>query len=639
MKRWLGLLTVLVFLTLPGFGQAEEARENKTAVFDLGEIVVTATRVERPLKEITGSVTVIDTGEIAEKGEITALEVLRGLPGLDVVQSGGPGATTSVFLRGANSGHTLVLIDGARVNSPTTGGFNFANLTVDNIEQIEIIRGPQSTLYGSAAIGGVINIITKRGVGSPRGELSAEAGSLASRRVSLATSGRVEPFDYSFSISRFDTEGISRAAVGVEDDGYENTSLSARLGFPVFADAELDFALRYTDARTDLDGWGAGPADDLNYTSDTESLVFSANFNQSLAEEWNHKINVSISDESLKYKDPDTQGHNSRIDTRISTANWQHEISLANASSLIAGIEWEEQEGASKGMPWSTAPAEFVKRFDESITNWGYYLQHQLNLKEKFFLTTGIRIEDHETFGSDVNYQVGVAYLFPEAPLKLRGNWGTGFSAPTLNDLFWYEDWGWGMGMFGNPNLKPEESTGYDLGIDFWGERFHLGATYFHDDIENLIAWPEVAPGTWRYEARNINEAKTEGVELEVSFLPLDNLRLTANYTYTDTEDKGTGNELARRPQDKFGISFNYRPKEKANLNLHINHIGDRWDDGKNEKRLARYTRVDLAASYDWTENFQIFLRGENIFDENYEEAKGFGTPGASVFAGVRTTF
>ncbi|MCL0034145.1 TonB-dependent receptor [Thermodesulfovibrionales bacterium] len=621
---------------------ATEREESPVIVFDLEEIVITATRHPEPIKGISASVTIIDAEEIAEGGEITILESLRGLPGLDVVQTGGSGATTSIFLRGAASRHTLVLIDGVRVNSPTIGMFDFANLTVDNIERIEIVRGPQSILYGSSAIGGVINIITKRGVGPPRAEISAEGGSLNTHRISLSTSGEVGPFHYSFSVSRFDTAGISRAKVGVEDDRHENTSFSARFGFPVLEEAALDFVLRYTETTADFDGWvmGVGPADDLNYTGDTESFVFSANFNQLITERWSHKASISINDEGLKYKDPDTQGHNSRIDTRISTLNWQHEFAAGEVGTFIAGIEWEEQEGVSKGMPWPPAPAEFVERFDESITNWGYHLQHQLNLKERFFITTGIRVDDHETFGSDTNYQIGVAYLFQEIPVRLRGNWGTGFKAPTLNDLFWYEDWGWGMGMFGNPDLLPEESTGYDLGIDLWGEHFHLGATYFHNNIENLIAWPDVA--TWRFEARNIDEARTKGVELEISLLPADNFNVTLNYTLTDTEvlaGEHKGNELAHRPQNKYSLSFNYRPIEKLNLNLHLNRVGDRWDDAANTRELDSYTRVDLAGSFDLTRNFQIFARGENILNEEYEEAKGFGTPGASLFAGLRATF
>jgi len=628
-----GLALIGVLSSTAGISRAE------VPVFDLGEIVVTATRWPRPIGEISSSVTIIGADEIAEGEKITVLEVLRGLPGLDVVQSGGPGATTSVFLRGAKSAHTLVLIDGVKVNCPTVGMFDFANLTVDNIERIEIVRGPQSTLYGSDAIGGVVNIITKKGVEPPQWEVSIKGGSLDTHKVSLATRGMVEPFHYSFSISRFDTKGISRAKVGVEDDGSKNTSFSARFGFPVGEDAELDFVLRHTDASADLDGWSAvGPVDALNYIQDRKSLTFGANFNQLLTERWNHKVGFSISDEKLEHKDPDTQGHNSRANTRISSLNWQHEFAVGEASTFIAGIEREKQEGVSKGMPWF-GPAEFVKRFDESITNWGYYLQHQWDWEEAFFLTTGIRLDDHETFGRDTNYQLGIAYLFPEAPLKLRGNWGTGFKAPTLSDLFWYEDWGWGSGMFGNPNLKPEESVGYDLGVDFWGERFHIAATYFHNDIKNLIAWPEVAPGTWRYEARNIGKARTEGMELELSLMPLDELRVTTNYTYTDTEDKATGKKLPRRPRNKLDLSFNYRPLEKINLNLHFHYVGDRWDDAANTKKLDSYTRVDFATSYDWTEDFQLLLRGENIFNEEYEEIKGFGTPGASFFGGARVIF
>lgn len=623
MKRWLSGLTVFAFLIISGAGQAEETGE-EYHVFDLEEIVVTAARVARPLKETSSSVTIIDAGEIASTGENTVLEVLRGLPGLDVVQSGGPGATTSVFSRGANSSHTLVLVDGVEVNSPTTGGFNFANLSVDNIERIEIVRGPQSTLYGSDAIGGVIHIITQKGRGEPRWGISAEGGTFDTYRAALSASGNIEPFYYSLSISRFDTDGISRAKVGREDDGHENTSLSARISLSVSEDAELDFVLRYTDVNSDLDGFVGGTfADDLNYISDNESLIFSANFNQFLTEKWRHKVNISVNDENMEHKDPDTLSHNSKLNTRISGINWQHEFNPAETMSFVGGIEWEEQKALSKGVPWGETA--LVERFDESINNWGYYLNHQLNLQDSFFLSTGIRMDDHETFGSDINYQIGVTYLFSELPVKLRSNWGTGFKAPTFNDLFWPGG--------GNPDLLPEESTGYDLGVDFMGERVHAGVTYFHNDIDNLIAWAPLGSG-----AGNVNKANTEGAELEVSIQPLDELRITANYTYTETEDRGTGKELTRRPVNKYGISFHYHPQDKINLNLYFNHVGDRWSNPDNTVELESYTLVNVTASYDWSENLQVFLRGDNIFNEDYEEVEGYGTPGISVFAGLRVT-
>ena len=617
MKRWLSGFTVFaffVFLFLPGAGQGEERGEDQTHVFELEEVVVTAARVERPLKETSSSVTVIDAEEIASKGKITVLEVLRGQPGLDVVQSGGPGATTSVFLRGANSGHTLVLVDGVEVNSPALGMFNFTNLTVDNIERIEIVRGPQSTLYGSDAIGGVINIITRKGYGPPRLGFSAEGGTFDTYRAAVSASGNLEPFHYSLSLSRFGTDGISRFKDGAESDNYENTTLSARLGFSLSENSDLDFVLRYTDASSNLDAQGA---DTLHYISDSESIVFAANFNQQLTAMWSHKVNISTSDENTEDTVPDPASWlNLKLDTRISAINWQHELALGEMSAFTAGIEWEDQRADSVG------------NFEKSITNWGYYLQHQLTLQESFFLTTGIRIDDHETFGSDTNYQIGLAYLFSDFPVKLRGNWGTGFKAPTLNALFWPGS--------GNPDLLPEESEGYDLGVDFTGEIVHMGVTYFHNDIENLIVWAPVGPGgSWIPRA---HKAKTEGIELEASILPLDVLRITANYTYTDTEDKKTGNELIRRPQNKYGLSFNYSPVEKVSLNAYLHYVGDRWSDTANTEKLDSYTLVNISVSYDWTENFQIFMRGDNIFDEDYEEVKDFGTPGTSVFAGVRVT-
>lgn len=616
-KRYSALACCMVGIMLPQTGFSQTTPHG-IAVLD--EIVVTATRRQAAIAGLSGSITVIDADELAQSQDTTVLAALRRVPGLDVVQSGGAGATTSVFIRGTNSDHTLVLIDGVKVNSPTLGMFNFANLMVNNIKQIEIVRGAQSTLYGSDAIGGVINIITRKGIGVPRYQLTAESGRFDSKRIAFNTSGSLNIFNYSIGISHFDTNGISRVAVGTEADGYQNNSLSGRFGFTLFKDSKLDFIIRYTDSDTDIDAW---KNDSLQY-DERQSFIFSTNFRQPLTDKWHHTINLSINDENTQNTDPNTALNNSGIDTRISTINWQHEVFLTNANSFIAGIEWQEQDGVSRsGAPLTT-------NFDQSIVNRSYYIQHQWNLNEELFLTAGTRLDDHETFGSTINYQTGLAYLVPTAPIKLRGNWTTGFKAPTFNDLFWPNS--------GNPNLIPEESVSYDLGIDFLSERFHLGATYFHNDIENLIAWTPPAGGGWLWTPKNINEARTRGVELEVSIHPLDNLEVTANYTYTNAENKTTGRVLPRRADNKYSVTVNYQPITKVNLNLNLNYVGDRWHDAANTNKLDSYTLIDLAASYDWHKNFQIFVRGENIFDQEYEEVNNFGTPGTAFYLGIKAT-
>lgn len=640
MKRFVWLITLSMFF-LP-FSLSSQERE-----ITLEEIVVTATRVETPLTEIASSVTVIPSEEIVRKQKTSVLEVLRGLPGLDVVQTGGTGGTTSIFLRGANSEHTLVMIDGVEVNDPISPGrsYDFAHLTVDNIERIEVIRGPQSTLYGSDAIGGVINIITKKGEGKPKFSLSAEGGSFTTFRETAGVNGGNRWVNYSLSLSRLDTEGISAAGKkygNYERDGYKNTSLSSRLGFTPLDNLNIDFILRYVNAESELDFSGGIGGDDPNYIQKSNQLLFKTQAGLSLFDHfWNQKLGFAINKNQRDYKnkiDPiNPLYEKSNYDGELIKFDWQHHMKLHKTNAITFGFEYEREEGRSKyyyefwGWPGQSI---FPKK---TANTKGYYLQDEIRLWDRFFATLGIRIDDHSRFGTETTYRVTPAYLIKETGTKVKGTFGTGFKAPTLYQLYapatlW--------GPIGNKELKPEKSRGSDFGIEqeLLKKRVILGATYFRNDFKNLI----------NYESGlgyiNINKAKTEGVELFASVKPIDDLTLSFNYTHTDTEDKRTKKDLLRRPKNKFGLDINYHFLNKANVNIGVIYVGKRddmdwsvWPARRVE--LDEYTLVKLAASYEIFKNFQVVARVENLLDKEYEEVKGWGTPGFSVFGGIKLSF
>lgn len=276
---------------------------------EVQEVTVTATRIEAPVNEVSSSVTIITANDIEKKQQYSVAEVLRGLPSIDVVNSGGPGRTTSVFIRGAKSEHTLVLIDGIEAGDAMSTGrsFDFSTLQADNIERIEIIRGPQGTLYGSDAIGGVINIITKKGKGSPGGFVSAEAGSFNTFEARAGLSGGTPAFNYSLGISRLDTDGFSVANEkdgNTEDDGYANTTLSARLGGRPVEDLDIDLTLRYIDADTDLDACGGAGCDDLDYTSNSKQFLGGVHARLSLLDDaWVQRLGLALTDQERRYSD------------------------------------------------------------------------------------------------------------------------------------------------------------------------------------------------------------------------------------------------------------------------------------------------------------------------------------------------
>ncbi|MBM4306122.1 MAG: TonB-dependent receptor [Deltaproteobacteria bacterium] len=312
-------------------------------------------------------------------------------------------------------------------------------------------------------------------------------------------------------------------------------------------------------------------------------------------------------------------------------------MKLHKTNAITFGFEYEREEGRSKyyyeyfGWPGQSI---FPKK---TANTKGYYFQDEIRLRDRFFATLGIRVDDHSRFGTETTYRVAPAYLIKETGTKVKGTFGTGFKAPTLYQLF-APATSWGP--IGNINLKPEKSRGWDIGAEqeFLKKRVILGATYFRNDFKNLINF-ESGLGYI-----NINKAKAEGVELLASIKPIDDLTLSFNYTHTDTEDKKTDRDLLRRPKNKFGLDINYHFLKKGNVNLGVIYVGKRddmdwsvWPARRVE--LDGYTLVNLAVSYEIFEHFQIFGRVENLFDKKYEEAKGWGTPGLSFFGGIKLSF
>ena len=640
MKKKIGILIWIVFIT--GIAVAEVKREEELT---MEEIVVTASRIEEPVKEVASSVTVITGKEIEERKAKTVLEVLKGVPGLDVSQSGGPGRLTRIFIRGAKSEHTLIMIDGVEMNDPmdTGRGYDFSKLTMDNIERIEIIRGPQSTLYGSDAMGGVINIITKKGEGKPKFFLSGEAGSYYTYNGSAGLSGGTKRFNYSFGFSHFDTKGFSAADKkygNTEKDGHRNTSFSTRLGITPLESLDIDFILRFMDSRTDLDQGGGANKDDPNYVSDTRELFLRTQGRLLLFDGlWEQKLGFSYADHDRDYRDKRDPLHpfdssKGSYDGRMWKFDWQHNLFLHKTNTLTAGVEYEKEEGESEYFSesmWGPYSSIFPER---SASTKALYLQDKLSLFDSLFATLGLRVDDHSRFGTRTTFRIAPAYLFKKTGTKIKATYGTGFKAPSLYQLF-APPTAWGP--VGNENLKPEKSKGWDGGVEqsFFNEKVAFGITYFRNDFKDLIDWH------WAKGYININRAKTEGVEISLLVRPVKDLTLNANYTYTDTEDKETGERLLRRPAHKGSFGLDYRFLEKGNANLNLLYVGKRDDFTPYPKRgeVGSYTLVNLATSYDVHKNLQVFGRIENLFNKKYEDVWGYGTPGFSIYGGIKLSF
>lgn len=591
----------------------------------LDEIVVTATRAEVQRSQVPASITIITAGDIEEQHASSVSDLLRDIPGIDVARQGGAGKMTSVFIRGAKSEHTLVLIDGMRVNSPTSGGFDFADLTVNNIERIEIIRGPLSTLYGSDAIAGVIQIFTKKAKASSA-SASLEGGSYGTTKEAVSLDVKRDIFDMNLSASRWDTEGFSVFKAGTEKDGYQNTSISARLG-KTTRTGRIDLTGHFVNGKTDLDGckfdpttWTPYDCDNPAYEQERRLTLAGLRYQSQPGSTWGQTISASMTTEHLVNRDPDPNGINSTIDTGIRTADWQNNIRTSEGNRLTFGYEWQNKDGDNKG------------NFSKSFSNHAVYVQDQLELGSPVQLLAGVRWDDSTIYESALTYRFGLTWLQMES-LKWHAQYGTGFKGPSLNDLFW-------PGA-GNINLKPEKSSSLEAGVETsLSDSVSLSLNYYQNDFKDLIQWAPIDPldpySLWN--PQNVGHAVSSGVEAEMRWMPVSFLQFTGNYIYDDTEDKNNSGYLMRRPLNKYSADMKIGDSNR-NIAIHFIHVGRRFDSPGNLNPLSAYNRVDLTGAYSLTGYLEVFGRIENLFDKEYEEARGYNTAGVSAYGGVKVTY
>mgnify|MGYP006288358207 CR=1 FL=1 len=589
-------------------------------------VVVTATRTETDLNKIGSATTVITAAELERLRVDTVLEALRSVPGVNVVQNGPPGQNTSVFIRGHNSQHTKVMLDGLRLNNNAAGAFDLANIPIANIERIEIVRGPQSALYGTDALAGVVNIITKTGTEGLHGFAEGALGSDGYRGGGLGLNGAnaVGDFSVGYSGTRFD--GVSSAAEelgNTEEDEWVNHALSGRFGLNFLDDGRADLSLNYIDDTVDVDGFvWPNPADDPNYEQHRETFIGDLSLSKPVTAWYTQSFSAGLAWEELEGEDPDTPFNNFEITSESRQFGAKADFYPVDGDTVTVGYEYESQQADTSG------------GIDETVDIHAVYAQNQYNYKDRAALTAGVRYDDHETFGDETTFRLAGSVRIPDAGTRFHGSFGTGFRAPTLNDLYWPAD-AWSAG---NPDLEEETSRSFDLGVEqsLAEGRIVADVTYFHSEVDDLIQWaPGPNPGD-PYSPQNVAEAEIDGVETVVTFRATEKLDLSLTYTYTDATDEGTGKELARRPEHSCSATANYRFVKNGNLNLRVLRIGDRYDDAANANELDAYTRVDLAASYGLTEHVELFGRVENVFDEDYQEVKGYSTPGRYAFAGVK---
>ncbi|MGA2531875.1 MAG: TonB-dependent receptor [Candidatus Aminicenantales bacterium] len=613
------------------------------------DVIVTATRVETPGREVATSVTVITAGELARTRRTSVLDALRDVIGLTVTQNGGPGGTASLSIRGANNEHTLVLLDGVELNDPInpSRSYDLAHLSVTQVERIEILRGPQSPLYGSDAMGGVVNIITRKGRGRPRLTVSGSAGTYGTAEGDIGLSGSAGRADYSVGLFATRTSGVSAASVrypgNTENDGYRNFTLSGRFGYAVRENIDLDILVRSVVARSEIDGFGGPYGDDPNSVQNYDSTLARALLRGLfLGNRWEQRLSFAWTGSSRKLANPPDEAHplaseSGNYGSGLLKLDWQNNFFLNPSQTLTAGLELGQEEGRSdytmqdpSGTYISAFPAERARAA-------GFYVQDQWKFRNSFFLSAGARLDAHSRTGTALTGRIAPAWVISATGTKLKGTLGTGFKSPSLYQLF-APPTAWGP--VGNMDLRPERVTGWDAGVeqDVVRDRIRIGVTYFSNSFRDLIDF-DYASGYV-----NIGRARTFGTEISLESRPLgpdDPLTFRASYTRLTAREELSGTPLLRRPRDKFSAEIGARFFRGLDLGASLLYVGKRADRDFSAYPYATvmlpgYLLLGVVLSTPVSPTLDLYVRLDNMLNTRYEMVWGYGTPGFTFNAGFR---
>lgn len=582
--------------------------------------VVSANRRPVPIEKVSRAVTVITREEIERSGKVFLLDLLRGVPGVTVVQLGTFGREANVLMRGMNKESTLVMLDGVQINDSNRALAALQHMSAADIERIEIIRGTQSVLYGADAVGGMIHIITKadrkKGL---HGGVKFQYGTYETFYEEGNFSAATEKLSLSGAVGRLDTDGLS------ENDGYENTTARGHAKLQVTENSDLDVAFHHFNSIVGIERGISGGVFfvDPNDNSRANQQVLNTRYTLSPTDWWEQYVQYSLFHDAgltVTPRDPGQAPGADRsalfkINSNRHTFEYQSDFYIRDFDVLTVGYEFEHSSVESKSS----------SKYDQLTRNHGWFAQNELTLWKIWTLVAGIRLDDHELYGLEASPLFSSGLWIEKTMTKLKGSFGRGFRSPTFNQLFFPN--------FGVPTLLPETSWNWDGGFEqfYWDKKGSFSAMYFDNRNKNLIL------NLTR--ATNIGRARSQGIELEHRIRIWKNLQFNTNYTYTHSIDRDTQKRLARVPrhQGKFGLTYDYRRFHFSGDWVWVGRRDDLLSSGGSRHiKLDEYMRLDLALFYDLTEFVQIYSRIENATNDKYFEAVGFDMPHAGFFVGIK---
>jgi vitamin B12 transporter len=643
-----GTAAVFAFSCYNGAARAQSSPEK------LPDLVVTADRTSEPISKSGSDISVVSAATIATSNPGSLVDALRTVPGLDVTENGGPGGTASVRLRGGNTGQTLVMIDGIRVNDPTaaSGDYDFAMFAPSVIERIEVLKGPQSALYGSDAMGGVINIISKKGSGPAQFNVRTEGGSYGTASTNGSMTGSTGPWSYAFTGGGQHSNGFSRYGYRIpalearfpnlENDGYDRLGGSARIGYDAGEGVKLETGYLSSFTRSAYDAatgtfpdtpsaatkqlqqvWGRATIDTLDGVLTHSVNVFDTHVERSF-NDISYKTNTLPKNTTSTISDyiGDSVG-----------AEYQATLKMGPLGSLVYGGRTQHETAQTYTTAILPLRGSLTPQIAKAQDTNSLFALWALPIGDRLNITMGGRVDDVVDVGRFETWRTTAAYNVFETGTKFRASAGTGAKAPTLYQLY--------APTYGNTGLSAEESFGYDAGIDqsLFNGRVTLSLTGFSNDFSNLIDFVTNTSFPLGHYI-NVARAETNGIELgtDVDILP-GFMKLNVAYTYLHAVDLATNLTLARRPKNLARFALTITPTDKWLIEPRVTTVSKRFSSANQVGQVDAYTRVDLYTEYKIDANWKVFARGENILNEHYQEVLNFGTTGPAAYAGFNATW
>lgn len=609
-------ILLLILIDLKGENEIEKEKE-----FDLGETIITATRTPHILEETPGIISVITEEEIKSVKPVEIKELIEKKSGIKIIQYGGLGSNISLNIRGTTSAQTLILIDGVPINLPSLGVADLNTIPVEIIEKIEIAKGPFSSLYGANALGGVINIITKKPKKEFSLDLSLSYGRWDTTDNYISFGKREDRFGYFFSFGNTYTDGFRENSKNKDINGF------GKLIFDMPNGGEITISGIWYNQDYRVPGSITYPTPFASQKVENKYVDVSYNLqeNFSIKTYWNSHFTNYKNEDILWPSDDDTENN-------IFGLEIQKNIIINEKNFLTFGADYKyENANVFDKINNQSKIGE-----ERSRDNYGVFLQDEAIFRN-FNLTYGFRWDYNSVYGSFFSPKIS-SLIKTNDKTNIRFSIGRSYRAPSINELYWYEDWGFGMGLFGNKDLKVEKGDTIDFGIEkILSDNFLSRVNLFYTKTKDLIKWVETAP--WKWEAKNIDEAEIKGIETELVFKMNRNFEIGMNYTFTDGKNKKIDKYLTYTPKNKISLILNYKNDKGFKWYTDLNFVDKVYTDEDNTQSLDDYFVLNTTISKEIGGKYEVFLKGINLLDEKYQTVRDYPMPKRQIIGGVKIKF